>query len=515
MSETLGNGPDIDPGADELGCREVPEIVQAHGRSTDGVPDTSEEVRDVVGAEGGRRLDERGEDEGIVGKRAARLLDMLLTHLPVLGEERHGNGVESDPPGTVGLGELLRRSSRDDDERARDLNDTVLKIDVGPPERAQLAPAHPSHGGKDQERGEARVTVLRGEGPSALPPEDLARALWRRGGLLGTSGKRCPRTKRRALFRLVPLAHDDGARRGRARGPRARPAHVPFDLSVDPVEAFVPVVVASAAQGVVVHVVLADSGYSYRIPEHFAYRLRAIGASLVVDLHPADRGTKGTYGGASLFNGNLYCPSTPAGLFRISPLSRGASKDEVAAHDRVAFELSRYKLGRLSRDDEDGYHRVGCPAVAGKCRCPLRPDSMSLSYDRPEILSSPPVETAPHCCVNQSITVPPQVNAKTRQRHDYLSLSHRRSYARRTAVERSNSMLKSPSGININMKGWCELSGVAPLSLFLACACAVVNFALVDAFGAREERADSRPPGQPVRRRRRRTIAELAARPPP
>lgn len=92
------------------------------------------------------------------------------------------------------------------------------------------------------------------------------------------------------------------------------------------------------------------------------------------------------------------------------------------------------------------------------------------------------------CCEQQSFTVPPQVNAKTAQKHDYPSGAHRRSYARRSAVERSNSRLKDPAGIDIDVRGWCKLMGVTPLSLFLACACVVVNFGLLDTFEAQEAR---------------------------
>ena len=54
----------------------------------------------------------------------------------------------------------------------------------------------------------------------------------------------------------------------------------------DRVPSFVAVVTSSAASGVVVHEVLADSGYAHKVPEHFALPLRRIGARLVIDLHP-------------------------------------------------------------------------------------------------------------------------------------------------------------------------------------------------------------------------------------
>jgi hypothetical protein len=278
----------------------------------------------------------------------------------------------------------------------------------------------------------------------------------------------------------------------------------------DPVPSFVAVVTNAAATGVAVHDVLADSGYSYKVPEHFALPLRRIGARLVIDLHPADRGMKGTFAGAICANGNLYCPATPKALLGLGPLPRGANPEEVAAHDEKTSELSRYKLSRLTSDDQDGYHRMGCPAVAAKCRCPLRPASMARSRCLPEILEPPQVP--PACCTKQSLTVPPAVNAKTAQRHDYPSSAWRSSYARRSAVERSNSRLKDPAGINLDVRGWCKLMGPTPLALFLACACVVVNFGLVDTFEAHKlEEARRRTPPEPrPRQRRRRTLADLA-----
>jgi hypothetical protein len=230
-----------------------------------------------------------------------------------------------------------------------------------------------------------------------------------------------------------------------------------------------------------------------------------------MDLHPNDRGPQGTFAGAVLHNGNLYCPATPTALLEIGPLARDASAAGVEAHDKMTAELSCYKLGRITANDADGYHRVSCPAVMAKCRCPLRSGSMGLSFDRPQIICSP--GPAPRCCLQQSITVPPSVNAKTAQKHDYASKAHRRSYARRTAVERSNSRVKDPASVDVS-KGWCRLMGLVPISLFLACALAVRNLAVSDAFTKRaleEQRRRAAGLAPRTRRRRRRNLADLLA----
>ena len=68
---------------------------------------------------------------------------------------------------------------------------------------------------------------------------------------------------------------------------------------------------------------------------------------------------------------------------------------------------------------------------------------MTLDRDRPEILTPPP--DPPACCTQQTLTVPPEVTAKTAQKHDYPSAAHRRSYARRTGAERGFATLKDPA----------------------------------------------------------------------
>jgi hypothetical protein len=282
----------------------------------------------------------------------------------------------------------------------------------------------------------------------------------------------------------------------------------------DPARALVPVLTAMPEHGIPPGGIPAGSGYSHRDADAWALPLRAAGAHLVQDLHPSDRGPKGTHEGAVIANGNLYCPATPRPLLELGPLPRGAAKEQAAAHDAKTAEAARHKLGRLTRDDADGCHRVACPAVTGKIRCPLRPASMRLDRDRPEILKPP--EHPQACCTQQTITVPPDVLAKTAQKHDCPSAAWRRSCTRRTGAERGFATAKDPATNNIS-RGWCRLMGRTPLMLFTTVLLIVRNQRILDAWNARQEETQRRaaaglPPK--TRKRRRKTLAGLAPGPP-
>jgi hypothetical protein len=281
----------------------------------------------------------------------------------------------------------------------------------------------------------------------------------------------------------------------------------------DPVPAVTPVLTAMPAAGIPPGDILADSGYSHRVPGNWAAPLRAAGAALIQDLHPRDRGPKGTHQGAVTANGNLYCPAVPRALLELAPLARTATPQQAAAHDAKTAEAARYKLGRLTADDHDGYHRVACPAAAGKIRCPLRPASMTLDRDRPEVLQPPQHPQA--CCTQQTLTVPPDVNAKTRQKHDYPSAAWRRSYARRSGAERGFATAKDPASNDIT-RGWCRLTGLAPLMLFTTVLLAARNQRILTAWNSRQEENQRRaakglPPK--TRRRRRKTLTATTAPP--
>jgi hypothetical protein len=275
--------------------------------------------------------------------------------------------------------------------------------------------------------------------------------------------------------------------------------------ALDPARALEPVLEKMPAAGVVLGDVIDDSGFAYRDAAAWATPLRRAGAQLVQDLHPNDRGPQGTCHGAIIANGNLYCPQAPPALLQLAPLPPAATTEATTTHDQQATELARYKLGRHTADDADGYHRVMCPAATGKVRCPLRPASMTLPRDRPEILTPP--ENPQPCCTQQTITISPDIAAKTRQKHDYPSREWRLSYRRRTTAERSNATIKDTATTSIS-RGWCRLMGLTPLMLWLACLLVTRNQRMCAAFQARQDDDARRAAaGLPPRTRRKRRAA--------
>jgi hypothetical protein len=139
---------------------------------------------------------------------------------------------------------------------------------------------------------------------------------------------------------------------------------------------------------------------------------------------------------------------------------------------------------------------------------------MTLDRDRPEILTTP--EHPQACCTQQTITAPPDVLAKTAQKHDYPSAAWRRSYSRRTGAERGFATTKDPATNDIS-HGWCRLMGLAPLMLFTTTLLIARNQRILPAWTARQEdNARRAAAGLPpkTRKRRRKTLASLAAGPP-
>jgi hypothetical protein len=203
----------------------------------------------------------------------------------------------------------------------------------------------------------------------------------------------------------------------------------------------------------------------------------------------------------------------PRTLTELGPLARSATPDQAAQHDAKTAEAARYKLGRLTRDDPDGYHRVQCPVAAGKIRCPLRPALMTLDRDRPEILTPP--EHPQACCTRQTLTIPADVLAKTAQEHDYPSAAWRRSCARRSGTERGFATAKDPRQQHHRPR-LVPPDGPGTLMLFTTTLLAVRNQRILAAWNARQEE-NARPAaiGLPPGTRRRRRKAPTPATAPP
>ena len=178
----------------------------------------------------------------------------------------------------------------------------------------------------------------------------------------------------------------------------------------------------------------------------------------------------------------------------------------------MQWKMPVIRLGGSNCGDANGYHGSCAPpswASSAARSAPIH----ELDRDRPEILIPP--EHPQACCTQQTITVPPDVLAKTAQKHDYPSAAWRRSYARRTGAERGFATIKDPATNDIS-RGWCRLMGLAPLMLFTTTLLIVRNQRILAAWKPASKKTNAAPPGLPpkTRRRRRKTLATLTAAPP-
>ena len=281
----------------------------------------------------------------------------------------------------------------------------------------------------------------------------------------------------------------------------------------DPVRAFAPVLTAMPGQQIPLGDILDDSGYAHRDAGAWAIPLRAAGAQLVQDLHPHDRGPKGTHDGAIIATATSTAPGHRARCWNSgrSPAPPPKSRPRTTtARPRAGPVQARPPHRRRPRRLPPG----AVPRRHGQDPLPAPPRVDDAGPGPPEILSPP--EHPQACCAQQTITVPPDVLAKTAQKHDYPSAAWRRSYARRTGAERGFATAKDPATNDI-ARGWCRLMGLAPLMLFTTTLLIVRNQRILAAWNARQEDNQRRaaaglPPK--TRKRRRKTLAGLAAGPP-
>jgi hypothetical protein len=149
--------------------------------------------------------------------------------------------------------------------------------------------------------------------PGVVFPAPAARhqRLRRPRGVLGAPQEQPAAQRGRAVLRLLPVRRGHDGRGERAGRPRVRPPRRAVVGPARPGPRLRPRAGRDARPGIPLGDILADCGYAHRDAAAWAIPLRAAGARLVQDLHPHDRGPKGTHEGAIISNGNLYCPGRP------------------------------------------------------------------------------------------------------------------------------------------------------------------------------------------------------------
>jgi hypothetical protein len=242
--------------------------------------------------------------------------------------------------------------------------------------------------------------------------------------------------------------------------------------------------------------ILADREYSKAVPDRWHHPIRELGAELVLDLNYNDRIAVITYKNARFIDGYPYCPAMedrlkdlqrPGALFEQDPPGPDAepahhdqwarTEAAIKAADKVNDEREPFALVRVAGNGA-GHERFGCPAAYGKLRCPIREYSKQLPVSVPEVIPPPEhLREKNGICKQVTISVPPDIVPKLRQRHRYLTREWRRSYGRRTVVERSFGSMKHPANENVH-RGWIELMGLVKTAFMLAIAAASQNLRL-------------------------------------
>src|SRR5262249_42392063 len=136
MAETAGDSAQVDSSRQELGSRVVPQGVnmrvdaEAFGHVLVATGDGVRRIRlariEVVHS---------GKDIHIVSELDPEISQPLLATVLMLAEQHDGLRVERDPAHLVRLGVLLLAHAAPEQVATPDLDQTLVQIDTGPPER--------------------------------------------------------------------------------------------------------------------------------------------------------------------------------------------------------------------------------------------------------------------------------------------------------------------------------------------------------------------------------------------
>jgi len=225
-----------------------------------------------------------------------------------------------------------------------------------------------------------------------------------------------------------------------------------------------------------------DRGYTQVSPEHFALPVAALGYSVVMDYRTDQLGRQAHSQGAVLVDGTFCCPAMPEALVNATAHHRAGTIDADALAARVAARRA-WHLVPKSGPDANGFIRAGCPAQGPnpKVACPVHPVSVTLGAARVPV-RTPPVDL-PKVCTQTAVTIAPDVGARHRQRHPYLSPEWSETYATyRNTIEGTNGFLKDPAHEALAAPGRRRVRGIAAQSIFTALLCMAANVRRIAAF---------------------------------
>lgn len=241
-------------------------------------------------------------------------------------------------------------------------------------------------------------------------------------------------------------------------------------------EAVLPAIAKMRADGLRLREVIADRGYTYKTG--WSRGLRALDIDSVLDLHPTQLGPRGSHGGARLIAGVPHCPATPEAFDTIARPERLAESLALEVFLGQITTREQWALRRVAGPESSGSERYECPARAGKLRCPLVPPSMGQPVSLPKVFETP--EPSAHkCCTQRTITVPGDVDYKSRQRQYWGSRDWISSFSRRSRVEGWFGNLKDRSREALG-RGAFRVMGLCKSSLMLGIYAAATNLRLLD-----------------------------------
>ena len=228
--------------------------------------------------------------------------------------------------------------------------------------------------------------------------------------------------------------------------------------------------------GVAVDEVAVDRGYSYGTTEKWAERLADCGVTQVFDLHTNQRGmSPGPDPRMIYIDGALFSAAIPAQQRKLPGFRIGMTADEKTEltgqyDDRAAYAFRPMGGPDLARRTQ----RYRGPALAGTVRCPNVPESMRLPVHRRPLTPCTPGE---ECGCGATVTLGPEDQLRSRQKHLYGTRKWNESYGRRNAVESANSLIHDTRAKLT--RGAIRVRGLHKHGLLTALIVAGVNIALM------------------------------------